>query len=191
MLIEYQISEREFKRGFCEVFVPRLKDKNNLKTLLSLLAGLLLIVVSVRDFVRSGFSVAKSPLLLVVLVMLLAYTLLWRRLSRGARRTARQIYRNTGWLRGRMFLDVNEEGIRFTGENFFMMSRWTEFVKFFEDRRTFILHQRNPQPAAAPFIFHIVPKRNLSSDQVGSFRQYLLNRIPAKKASPARSMARS
>ena len=191
MLIEYRISERDYKHGFCVLIVPQFKDKNLLKTLLFPLAGLLMIAVSARDFVRSGFSVAHAPLLVVGLVMLLAYALLLRILSKGPRKIAGQIYRNTGWLRGMMFLDVGEDGIQFTGENFSMKAGWAEFVKFFEDRRTFILHQRNPQPASAPFIFHIVPKRNLSRDQIAGFRQYLQSRIVAKKVSPARSMARA
>lgn len=191
MLIEYRISERDYKHGFSMMIVPHLKGKNLFKTLLFPLAGLLMIAVSARDFVRSGFSVAKAPLLVIGLIMLLAYAFLLHMLSKGPRKVASQIYRNTAWLRGMMFLDVAEDGIQFTGENFSMNARWAEFVKFFEDRRTFILHQRNPQPAAAPFIFHIVPKRNLSRDQIAGFRQYLQNRIVAKKASPARSMART
>jgi hypothetical protein len=89
-------------------------------------------------------------------------------------------------MRGRLSLDVNEDGVQFTGENFFMKARWAEFVKFFEDRRTFILHQRNPQPSQPPFVFHIVPKRSLSREQIDGFRRYVQSKIGTTNSSSAR-----
>src|SRR6266699_1010816 len=44
---------------------------------------------------------------------------------------------------------------------------WTYFGKFFEDERAFVLYQKNQT------IFHPIPKRALSADQVVRFRQYL------------------
>jgi YcxB-like protein len=189
MLIEYQISESDYKHGFSRMIVPRFEGKDFLKILVLPLGGLLLVAASARDLVRSNFSAAHAPPLVLGLMMLLAYIFLLRMLSRGARKAARQIYRNTDWLRGRLFLEVTEDGIQFTGENFLMKTRWAEFLKFFEDRRTFILHQRNPQHSQPPLMFHVLPKRTLSRDQIESLRQYLQSKIATKKAAPARPMA--
>ena len=62
---------------------------------------------------------------------------------------------------------MDDSGIQFGGPITSAKVAWAYFGKFFEDERAFVLNQKNQ------VIFHIVPKRALSADQVAGFRQYL------------------
>jgi hypothetical protein len=186
MLIDYQISERDYIHGEIQVFRPRTDRKDVPMTVGFSLAGLLCIGEAIRGFARSGFAAGQVFLALFGLLVLFCFPLLKSVLSRGIRKHARTIYRNTAWLHGRLFLDVNEGGVQFTFEGHSMTAQWADFTRFFEDRRTFILHQRNPQ-SPPPFIFHIVPKHNLSPDQIKALREYLQSNVGKRtglRASP-------
>ena len=84
-----------------------------------------------------------------------------------SRRKQKTLYAKSNALHGRLTLDVDDSGIQFGGPITSAKVAWAYFGKFFEDERAFVLNQKNQ------VIFHIVPKRALSADQVAGFRQYL------------------
>jgi len=88
-----------------------------------------------------------------------------------SKRTQINRYAKSNALHGRLTLDVDDSGIQFGGPITTAHVAWTYFGKFFEDERAFVLYQKNQA------IFHMVPKRALSADQVAGFRQYLQQNI--------------
>lgn len=183
MVIDYEITERDYVHGSVQVFMPPAERSEALKMLGFPLVALLLIALAIRDFLRSGLGTDEVVLVLLGVGVLFAVPLFKAVLGTGVRKHARTIYRNTSWLRERLLLDVNEEGAHFTLGGQSMKTGWAEFTGFFEDRRTFILYQRNPQ-SPPPIVFHIVPKHNLSRDQMEALRRYLQSKIGKQKAPP-------
>lgn len=179
MLIDYRITERDYVRGELQVYRPGLAGNDMPKILMLSLAGVLCTALAASDFLRSGFAWPEACLLLLGLSLPFCSPLVMAVLFRSMRKHARLVYRNTSWLRGRLLLDVNEEGAEFNFEGHSMKTSWPEFTKFFEDRRTFIIHQRNPQ-SPPPLLFHIIPKHSLSSDQIAGLRQYLQSNVGKK-----------
>jgi len=88
-----------------------------------------------------------------------------------SKRAQKNHYTKSNALHGRLTLDVDDSGIHFGGPITSAQVAWAYFGKFFEDERAFVLYQKNQA------IFHMVPKRALSADQVAGFRQYLQQNV--------------
>jgi YcxB-like protein len=189
MHIDYEISLRDFQHGEFEVYRPR--NVGQRKFLFLGLVGLVFIGMFVNNVARYGYTPGQLPILLPALVTLLPYILLQTVLLGSIRKVAKKQYWQTPWLRERLAMDINEEGLQFTGQSVSMKITWSECTKFSEDRRVFIIHQRNPQRFQQPFVFHIVPKRSLSRDQIDGLRRYLQTKIPAKNSSPGKSSSKA
>jgi hypothetical protein len=78
----------------------------------------------------------------------------------------RKLYARTTGLQGRLSLAADESGMRFRGSTFSSEIRWPHFHKFLEDDNSFLLY-------SSPQVFHIVPKRSLSGNEVEDLRSIL------------------
>jgi hypothetical protein len=163
MHVDYEISEKDYLDG------RRLAIKNSSVRMVRWTRfvlpsfGALLAVFLIRGIWTQGFSVSVLPGMAFSLFFLLIPFL-------GIRKQ-KTLYAKSNALHGRLTLDVDDSGIQLGGPITSAKVAWAYFGKFFEDERVFVLYQKNQA------IFHMVPKRALSADQVASFRQYLEQNI--------------
>jgi hypothetical protein len=159
MHVDSEISEKDYLDG------QRLAIKNSSVRMVRLMPfvlpsfGVLLAVFLVYGILTQCFSVNLLPGMAFSLFLLLIPFL--------TRRKQKTLYARSNSLHGRLTLDVDDSGMQFGGPITSGKVAWAYFGKFFEDERTFVLYQKNHA------IFHMVPKRSLSAEQIAGFRQYL------------------
>jgi hypothetical protein len=117
-----------------------------------------LLTFLINAVANAGFSLRMIPGL-VVCLLIISVPLLNRHGFRKA-------YANTPSMHGKLSLEVNDDGLRFRGQSFSSEVGWSNFIQFFEDENSFVVYQN-------VHVFNLVPKRNLSSDQVATLRTYL------------------
>jgi YcxB-like protein len=163
MHIDYEISERDYFDG------QKLAIKNSsvgmvrwTRYFLPCL-GALLVLFLIHTTLTQGFSAG--------MLSGLAFSLFFLSIPFLSRRKQKTLYATSNALHGRLRLDVDDSGIQFGGPITSSRVAWAFFGKFFEDERAFVLYQKNEA------IFHMVPKRALSGDQVTSFREYLQQHV--------------
>jgi len=163
MHVDYEISENDDLDG------QRLAIKNSSVRMVRWMPfvlpcfGALGVVFLVHGILTQGFSVSVLPGMVFALFFLSIP--LWSKL------TQKNHYAKSNALHGRLTLDVDDSGIHFGGPITSAQIAWAYFGKFFEDERVFVLYQKNQA------IFHMVPKRAFSADQVAGFRQYLQQNV--------------
>jgi hypothetical protein len=163
MHVDYEISEKDYLDG------QRLAIKNSSVRMIRWTRfvlpslGVLVAVLLIYGILTQGFSVSMLPGMAFSLFLLLTPFL--------TRRKQKTLYARSNALHGRLTLDVDDSGMQFGGPITSGKVAWAYFGKFFEDERTFVLYQKNQA------IFHMVPKRALSTDQVADLRQYLQQNI--------------
>lgn len=160
--IEYEISEQDFING------QSLAIKNSPVRLIRWtrlvipLFGVVLLVFLVYTVKQQSFSWRMIPGLAAVLVFV-ALPLL-------NRRTQRSLYAKATGMHGKLCLGLDENGLRFQGPTFSSQANWSNFCRFFEDERSFVLYQNQR-------VFNIVPKRGLAPEQITALRGYLERNI--------------
>jgi hypothetical protein len=163
MHVDYEVSERDYLDG------QRLAIKNSSVRMVRWTPyvlpsfGALLAVFLIHGILTQGFSVSVLPGMAFSLFFLLIPFL--------SKRKQTTLYAKSNALHGRLTLDVDDSGIQFGGPITSAKVAWAYFGKFFEDERVFVLYQKNQT------IFHMVPKRALSADQVAGFREYLEQKV--------------
>jgi len=125
------------------------------------LAGLGLLIFLIHAVSKQGFSWRAIPGAAVCLFFMATPLL--------NKRAQRKLYAKTSSMHGMLSLDVDDEGVQFTGSSFSSKSGWTNFRRFLEDEYSFLLYQVQS--------FNIIPKRNLSPEQITALRGYLARGI--------------
>jgi hypothetical protein len=162
MQIEYAISEQDFMDA------QRLAIRNSPMRLVRWtrwvlpLFGVGLLIFLINAVVKQGFSMRAVPGL--------AFCLLFISLPLLNRNNQKKLYAKTTSMHGKLSLEASDEGLQFRGPSFSSQVGWSNFCKFFEDEKSFVLYQNSQ-------VFNIVPKRGLSPDQVTSLRGYLDQKI--------------
>jgi len=162
MQIEYKISEQDF------IDAQRLAIRNSPQRLVRWtrwvlpLFGVGLLIFLITAVARQGFSVRMVPGAAFI-VFFISLPLL----NRNAQK---KLYAKTKSMHGKLSLEASEQGLQFRGPTVSSQVGWSNFYRFFEDEKSFVIYQ-NPQ------VFNIVPKRELSPDQINSFRAYLDQKI--------------
>lgn len=165
MHVDYEISEKDYLDG------QRLATKNSSVRIVRWMPFVLVlpcfgavgVVFLIHGILTQGFSVSVLPGMVFALFFLSIP--LW------SKRAQKNHYAKSNALHGRLTLDVDDSGIQFGGTITSAQVAWEYFGKFFEDERSFVLYNKNQA------IFHMVPKRALSADQVSGFRQYLQQNV--------------
>ena len=166
MHVDYEISEQDFRDG------QRLAIKNSSVRFVRWTRwvlpffGLLLSIFIIHTGLKQGPSVRLLPGLLMSLFFLSIPLL--------SKREQNKLYAKSNSLHGRLSLDVNAEGMEFSGQTFSSHVTWEHYGRFLEDDKAFVLYQKNER------IFNILPKRNLTTEQIAEIRQYLKLRLGAK-----------
>jgi len=162
MQIEYEISEQDF------IDAQRLAIKNSPVRLVRWtrwvlpLFGVSLLIFLINAVAKQGFSIRAIPGL--------AFCLLFISLPLLSRSKQKKLYAKNTAMHGKMFLEASGEGLQFRGPTFSSQVGWSNFCKFFEDEKSFVLYKTSQ-------VFNIVPKRGLSPDQITSLRGYLEQKI--------------
>jgi hypothetical protein len=119
--------------------------------------GLVILVILIFNIVQQGFSTKFLPGFVVPLLGL--------SMPIVVRRAIHKLYVNSPNLHGPRSLNVDEAGMHFQGASFSSQINWSHFSRCFEDQNSFVLFQ-------SPRIFSIVPKRQLSPEQITLLRDY-------------------
>jgi hypothetical protein len=86
----------------------------------------------------------------------------------------RRMYRKVPLLRARRNLDIDDHNIQFKTATSESRTPWDVYIKFAENKDTFILFQQGNQ------IFIPIPKRELSTSQIDELRTLLAAHLPRK-----------
>ena len=119
--------------------------------------GLAILVAVIFHIVQNGFSTNVLPGF-VVPVLCLSMPII-------VRRAIHKQYVSSPNLHGPRSLDVDDAGMHFQSATFSSQISWSHFSRFLEDQNSFVLFQD-------PKIFTIVPKRQLSPEQITALRDY-------------------
>lgn len=164
MRVEYQISERDF------INAQRLAIKNSPRRsvrwtrLMYPLFGLMLLLFVISTAQRQGLSARMIPAF-VICLFFLSMPLL-------NRRTQKKMYAESTAMRGPLSAEVDEQGISFRGLTFSSQFDWSNFSRFFEDDNSFVLYRSER-------LFNLIPKRELSRNQITTLREYFVRNIAA------------
>jgi hypothetical protein len=160
MHIDYEVSERDYFDG------QRVAIKNSSVPMVRWTRvvlpcfGALLVEFLIRATLTQGLSSMR-------MLPGLAFSLFFLSVPLLNRRKQKQLNAKSNAVHGRLTLDVDDSGMQFGGPITSAKVAWAYFGKFFEDEKAFVMYQKNEA------IFHMVPKRALSVDQVTNFRNYL------------------
>ncbi|HET9284776.1 MAG TPA: YcxB family protein [Candidatus Angelobacter sp.] len=168
MLIEYEISEQDF------VNAQRLAFRNLPTRVSSFLFrlvpfwGLLMLVFVTLSATQPRFHLHSTmivPVLFGLLFLFSPWLFTWAQ---------RMLFRRTQTLHGRRTLTVDEAGLTFTSSASSSQLEWGSFQKFVEDDTVFDLYLSSS-------VFHIVPKRELSPEQITELREAFTRNIVRKR----------
>ena len=168
MQIEYEISEQDFFDAQKLAIRKHPSIRVRLMSRILLFWGLILVFGVVWPMFLRGFVWNRGSLT-VLLFVLFFFGSPW-----FVKQIQKRAYRKSISMQGPRTMVVDETGVSFTGANFSSQLKWPFFVKFAEDDKTFVLYQNNQ-------IFHIIPKRQLSPQQIAELREAFTQHIARKK----------
>jgi hypothetical protein len=170
MHIDYEVSERDFVHGWLKIYIPPPPFVFSAASI----AGLAFLAIFALQAARQGLAVGIPWLILG----LPAIFLFW--FGQRSKKRAKQVYRSSAAVQGRLSVDLNEEGMEFSGMDFRLKTNWSQVWKVSDDRRVFIVQHRSQPPTTQPLTWQIVAKRDLSADEISRFRQYLQRKVPTR-----------
>lgn len=129
--------------------------------------GLFLVLAVAWNIVQSGLAWNNgliSPLVLGL--VFLAIPLLMNQ-------TNRMIFRKNPVFRGQRSLVADETGLTFNAPTISVQLKWASIQNFVEDDSSFVLYQSG-------VIFHLLPKRQFSPEQIAGLREAFTKNIAHK-----------
>lgn len=166
MRIDYEITAEDFIKAL-SLAVRKSPDRFDRWTRLAFpQMGLGILVLLVLVVSKQGFSLRLLPAAVGSLVFI-AMPLVHRRRQR-------KIFAKDDSMHGKRSLDVDASGIQFSGPGSSSRAEWATFNLFLEDENSFLLYQ------AEVFSIIIIPKRNLSAEQITALHNYFAGCIPSR-----------
>jgi len=160
MHIDYEISEQDHAHA------QRLATKNSAFSRVALVVlpwlGLVILMCVIWFGITQGFSWIFLTGIAVGLFMLSTPFLAMANLHKS--------YIANPSLRGPLSLDVDDAGLHFRGPTFESQVSWVHFSRFREDQSSFVVFQ-------GPKVFNMIPKRQLSPDQIAALRDCFTRHI--------------
>ena len=157
MQFEYEITEQDFLDGQRLAMKTYPVRSIRWSRLFLPLIGVAGLVFWIQTVARQGLSLRVTTGLFFPLLFL-SFPLL-------TRWNERKLYRKATALHGKLRLEVGEGGWASSGPSFSGKVDWSNFSRFFEDKKCFVIYQDTR-------VFNIIPKRYLSADQICDLRQY-------------------
>jgi ABC-type transport system involved in multi-copper enzyme maturation permease subunit len=90
----------------------------------------------------------------------------------------KRIYARTPSLHGRIRMESSESDLNFIGETFNTIVSFAHFEKYVENENSILLYQ-NPQ------VFHLIPKRELSPEQIKNLHDLFTTKINRRRLGAA------
>jgi len=90
-----------------------------------------------------------------------------------SKQAQKKLYRKNSNLHGPRTMVLDEQGLNFSCPTFSSKLKWPFFLKYVEDDKTFVLFQSNQ-------IFHLIPKRQLSPQEISGLREAFKQHISGK-----------
>ena len=162
MRIEYEISEQDFLDGQTLAIRrhPSLFTRWCGRIVFAFGAFFALSWIAILLVRGAAEALSPDALLFLLLIVYLLLTPLFTRLWR------KRIYAKSGALHGLHMVEISGEGVKEKGPTGSSEYTWAAFDKFAEDEKCFVVFQPT-------LVFHIVPKRGLSQEQIAEFREYV------------------
>ncbi len=163
MHIEYEVTEQDYLD--CQQLAIKSSPVRGVRWTRVVLPvfGVLLLGALIFTAFRQGITLSALP----GLSFGLFFCLFLISIPIWTKQAHKRVYAKSKGLHGKLVLDVEDEGIQFRGPLSSTIMSWQNFSKFFEDDKCFIFFHTNEQ------VFHNLPKRCLSPEQVVAFRQFL------------------
>ena len=167
MHIDYEMSEQDFMDA--QKLARRHSSNRTFKWIFRIVPfwGLFLALAVVWNIVQSGLAWNNgmvSPLVLGLIF--LASPLLMNQVNR-------RIFRKNPIFRVQRSLVVDAVGLTFNAPTVSVQLKWDAIQNFVEDNSSFVLYQSG-------VIFHVIPKRQLSSEQIAELREAFTRHIVRK-----------
>ena len=166
MHVDYEVAEKDFLQAQDLAMKKSPLWLMRWMRLLFPLAGAAAVVFLAAAIAHDGFKVNIIGGALIALW--LVSTPIW------VRGTQKRLYAKARHFHGPMSLDTDDNGIRVKGDGIDSRMAWSNFASFFEDDHSFVIYQSSA-------IFHPIPKRTLSAEQVAALRECLAQNIRMKK----------
>jgi len=168
MHIEYQITEDDFASAGRLAVQTKSKFAAMQRYVLVVLGALVIACGIIAAMAEQALSGLWAPLfwgsiLLAIAVLYGFYGYQFRR-----------VYRKAPLLRERRTLDIDDHTIQFKTASSESRTAWDAYIKFAENKDTFILFQQGNQ------IFVPIPKRDLTASQIDDLRSLLATHLPRK-----------
>jgi hypothetical protein len=80
------------------------------------------------------------------------------------RRAQKKLYARSKHFHGPMSLDIDDYGMTVKGDGIDSRMAWSNFASFYEDDHSFVIYQSSA-------IFHPLPKRMMSAEQIAELRE--------------------
>src|ERR1051326_7465788 len=164
MQIEYEMSEQDFLAA--QKLAMKNLPKRTTRLMFRLLPfwGVFIFIAVAWPVFQRGFTWKTEMLVpLAFGVLALASPLLMKRALQKA-------YRKNRSLQGKRTLVMNENGLDLSGATFSAQLNWQHFIRFVEDDKSFLLYQSSQ-------VFHIIPKRELTAEQISEVREEFTRHI--------------
>jgi len=121
--------------------------------------GVFLLLFAIYNIATRGFSSG--------LIAGLAIAAFFLSLPLLSRLQQKRLYAKCTSMHGRLCLDVDDEGLGFSGPGFSSNVGWPHFYKYCEDAKSFVVYQQSRM------VVNIIPKRSLTDEQMAQLREYL------------------
>jgi len=171
MHIDFEMSEQDFMDA--QKLARRHSSNGTLRWIFRIVPfwGLFLVLAVVWNIVQSGLAWNNGMVAPLVLgLIFLASPLLMNQVNR-------RIFRKNSIFRGQRTLTVDETGLTLNTPTISIQLKWNSIQSFVEDDTSFVLYQSG-------LIFHIMPKRQLSPEQISELREAFTRNIARKAYSP-------
>jgi len=165
--IEYEMSEKDFLDS--QKLALRHSSKRTTRWIFRIapLWGLFLVLAVLWKALQPGFTwTSNATEALFVGLLFFAGPLLYKQITKT-------IFRKNAIFRGPRSLTVDEAGLNFTNPTSSVQVKWDSFQNFVEDDTAFALYQSG-------LIFHTVPKRQLSQEQIAELRETFTSHVISK-----------
>jgi YcxB-like protein len=168
MHIEYQITEDDFASAGRLAVQVKSKFAAGQRYILAVLGAFLIVFGAIAAVSQHALSALWpaflwGSILLCIAVLYGFYGYQFRR-----------VYRKAPLLRERRTLDVDDSTLQFKTATSEGRTTWDAYIKFAENKDTFILFQQGNQ------IFVPIPKRELSPPQIDELRTLFTAHLPLK-----------
>ena len=156
MHIDYEVSEKDFLQAQDLAMKKSPLWLMRWMRLLFPLAGVAAVIFIAVAIARDGFKI--NIIWGAFIAFWLVSTPLW------LRATQKRLYAKARQFHGPMSLDTDDNGMRVTGDGVDSRMAWSNFANFYEDEHSFVIYQSNA-------IFHPIPKRMISTEQIAELRE--------------------